>query len=115
MLINQTENCFPYFPASIYVLMLTFGVITGFGLSLCYVAAVVIVAYYFERRRSFATGLSVCGGGIGTFLFAPLSTHLIGKLTQEICGLHHTPMFILIIPNKLKLSLSSILLHVYKI
>lgn len=84
--------------------MLTFGVITGFGLSLCYVAAVVIVAYYFERRRSFATGLSVCGGGIGTFLFAPLSTNLIGKLYTRNIHLHTftIPVFML----KLNSSLS---------
>lgn len=42
---------------SMEMLFLTFGVIAGFGLSLCYVAAVVIVAYYFDKRRSFATGI----------------------------------------------------------
>ena len=41
----------------------------GFGLSLCYVAAIIIVAYYFDRRRSFATGISVCGSGVGKFIF----------------------------------------------
>jgi hypothetical protein len=40
--------------------------IAGFGLSLCYVAAIIIVAYYFDRKRSFATGVSVCGSGVGT-------------------------------------------------
>lgn len=59
------------------MLCLTFGIFAGFGLSLCYVAAVVIVAYYFEKRRSFATGLSVCGSGIGTFIFAPLTQYLV--------------------------------------
>ena len=39
--------------------------ILGFGLSLCYVAAIIVVAYYFDRRRSFATGISVCGSGVG--------------------------------------------------
>lgn len=42
-------------------------------------AAVVIVAYYFDKRRSFATGLSVCGSGIGTFIFAPLTQFLIDE------------------------------------
>lgn len=67
------------FTHSMELLFLTFGIIAGFGLSLCYVAAVVIVAYYFDRRRSFATGLSVCGSGIGTFLFAPLTQFLLAE------------------------------------
>ncbi|XP_015511773.1 uncharacterized protein LOC107218419 [Neodiprion lecontei] len=65
------------FTNSMGLLIFTFGVIAGFGLSLCYVAAVVIVAYYFDKRRSFATGLSVCGSGIGTFIFAPLTQYLL--------------------------------------
>ncbi|KAG8224912.1 hypothetical protein J437_LFUL006271 [Ladona fulva] len=65
------------FVNSMEPLFFTFGILSGFGLSLCYVAAVVIVAYYFERRRSFATGLSVCGSGIGTFALAPITQHLL--------------------------------------
>ncbi|KAG4077718.1 hypothetical protein HA402_004177 [Bradysia odoriphaga] len=65
------------FSTSMEMLFFTFGILSGFGLSLCYVAAVVIVAYYFDKRRSFATGLSVCGSGIGTFIFAPLTQVLL--------------------------------------
>lgn len=65
------------FSNSMEMLFFTFGILAGFGLSLCYVAAVVIVAYYFDKRRSFATGLSVCGSGIGTFIFAPLTQILL--------------------------------------
>ncbi|XP_021193834.3 uncharacterized protein LOC110378771 [Helicoverpa armigera] len=82
-------------------LFLTFGIMAGFGLSLCYVAAVVIVAYYFEKKRSLATGISVCGSGIGTFVFAPLTYVLLDEygwrgttlilaglfLNMAVCGL----------------------------
>ncbi|XP_053694385.1 uncharacterized protein LOC128742165 [Sabethes cyaneus] len=64
---------------SIEMLYLTFGVLAGFGLSLCYVAAVVIVAYYFDKKRSFATGLSVCGSGIGTCIFAKITQILLDE------------------------------------
>lgn len=67
------------FAESMEILFLTFGILSGFGLSLCYVAAVVIVAYYFDKRRSFATGLSVCGSGIGTFIFAPVIQMLLDE------------------------------------
>ena len=56
------------FSNNIYLLYLFFGVIAGCGLSLCYVASIIIVAYYFDRRRSFATGISVCGSGVGESL-----------------------------------------------
>lgn len=67
------------FTTNMESLFFTFGIVSGFGLSLCYVAAVVIVAYYFEKKRSLATGLSVCGSGIGTFIFAPLTQVLLDE------------------------------------
>ena len=36
-----------------------------------YLPSIVIVGYYFDKKRAFATGIAVCGSGIGTFLFAP--------------------------------------------
>lgn len=62
---------------SIEALCCTFGLVAGLGLSLVYVPAVVIVAFYFEKKRAFATGIAVAGSGIGTFLFAPLTEYLI--------------------------------------
>lgn len=67
------------FADSMFVLFLTFGVFAGFGLSLCYVAAIVIVAYYFDKRRCTATGISVSGSGIGTMIFAPLTRYLLAE------------------------------------
>ncbi|KAH3879322.1 monocarboxylate transporter 12-like [Dreissena polymorpha] len=66
------------FASSIGMLCLTFGVITGLGMSMGYVTSLVMVAFYFEDRRAMATGLAVCGSGIGTFVFAPLTEFLIG-------------------------------------
>ncbi|KAG0710024.1 Monocarboxylate transporter 12 [Chionoecetes opilio] len=65
------------FVNTIPLLLLTVGIITGLGLAVCYVAAIVIVAFYFEKKRSLATGIAVAGSGIGTFLFAPLIQHLM--------------------------------------
>jgi len=42
-----------------------------------YLPAIVSVGYYFEKKRALATGISVCGSGVGTFLFAPLATYLL--------------------------------------
>ncbi|XP_061191852.1 monocarboxylate transporter 12-like [Saccostrea echinata] len=65
------------FVDSIGLICFTFGFVAGFGLSIGYVNSLVIVAYYFEKKRSLATGLSVCGSGIGTFAFAPFLEFLI--------------------------------------
>ena len=50
---------------------------TGLGFGLMYLPSIVIVGYYFNQRRALATGLAVCGSGIGTFIFAPLSRFLL--------------------------------------
>lgn len=68
--------CLGSFSTKIEHLFLAFS-LSGFGLALCSVTSIVCVAYYFEKRRSLATGLSVCGTGLGTFLFAPLTIYLL--------------------------------------
>ena len=44
----------------------------GLGLGFLYQPAVVIVGYYFVRRRGLALGITCCGSGTGAFAFAPL-------------------------------------------
>ncbi len=63
--------------SSVPLLALTYGVMGGFGLGLVYLPSVAAVGYYFERRRALATGVAVCGSGVGTFAFAPLAAALL--------------------------------------
>ena len=44
------------FTTSVDQLCFTFGIVAGFGLALVYVPAVIVVAFYFEKKRAFATG-----------------------------------------------------------
>lgn len=67
------------FAKNVFTLFITIGVGTGFGFGLIYLPAIVSVTMYFERLRSLATGIAVCGSGLGTFIFAPLIEVLISK------------------------------------
>ncbi|XP_018575240.1 monocarboxylate transporter 14-like [Anoplophora glabripennis] len=62
---------------SIGVMYITFGIIGGLGLGLCFVTAVVSIAFWFEKRRTVALGLAASGTGFGTVVFSPLSTCLL--------------------------------------
>ncbi|XP_075165479.1 chaski [Haematobia irritans] len=62
---------------SVEMLMVTFGIISGLGLGIGYVTAVVSIAFWFDKKRTFATGIGASGTGIGTFLYAPLTQWLI--------------------------------------
>ena len=55
----------------------------GFGLGLIYLPAIVSVTCYFEKKRSFATGIAVCGSGVGTFIFAPLTEVLVNQFAWK--------------------------------
>jgi MFS transporter, MCT family, solute carrier family 16 (monocarboxylic acid transporters), member 14 len=65
------------FATSIEFLYISIGVVGGIGFGLVYVPAVVAVGYYFDKRRALATGIAVCGSGVGTFVIAPLTTWLL--------------------------------------
>ncbi|KAJ1527766.1 hypothetical protein ONE63_007721 [Megalurothrips usitatus] len=65
------------FSNTILEMYLTFGVIAGLGLGLCYVTAVVSIAFWFDKKRTLATGLGACGTGIGTFVYSPMTTFFI--------------------------------------
>ncbi|XP_026318770.1 monocarboxylate transporter 4 isoform X2 [Hyposmocoma kahamanoa] len=65
------------FSKSVTVMMLTYGLLGGIGFGMIYLPSVVAVGYYFETRRSLATGIAVCGSGVGTFSFAPLASLLL--------------------------------------
>ncbi|XP_067640607.1 monocarboxylate transporter 12 isoform X2 [Eurosta solidaginis] len=67
------------FAQNVLTLIFTIGIGTGFGLGLIYLPAIVSVTTWFEAKRSLATGIAVCGSGFGTFVFAPLTEHLIGS------------------------------------
>jgi len=78
---------------------------------MAYLPAIVAVSFYFEKRRSLATGIAVCGSGIGTFIFAPLTNALLEEYSWKgtvlieagillnciLCGMVFRP---LIIPTK---------------
>ncbi|XP_072755176.1 monocarboxylate transporter 12 isoform X1 [Anoplolepis gracilipes] len=66
-----------YFSTSIEFLYISYGAIGGIGAGLIYVPAVITTGFYFERWRALATGIAVCGSGIGAFLLAPISDILI--------------------------------------
>ncbi|XP_066259764.1 monocarboxylate transporter 14-like [Euwallacea similis] len=62
---------------SIKLMYLTFGIIAGLGMGLIYVTLVVSVAFWFDKKRTLAVGISSAGIGIGTFAFSPFTTYLI--------------------------------------
>ncbi|XP_033303670.1 monocarboxylate transporter 12-like isoform X1 [Bombus bifarius] len=62
---------------NIITLYFTIGIGTGLGFGLIYLPAIVSVTYYFEKYRSLATGIAVCGSGLGTLIFAPCLDYFI--------------------------------------
>ena len=57
--------------------------VVGLGLGMAYLPSIVAVSFYFEKRRSLATGIAVCGSGIGTFAFAPLTNALLSEYSWK--------------------------------
>lgn len=80
-----------YYATSVEFLFIVYGVLGGIGFCMVYIPAVVIIGFYFEKYRALATGVALCGSGVGTFVFAPLTEVLLQKtgwrMTLAIQGL----------------------------
>ncbi|XP_053970364.1 monocarboxylate transporter 12 [Hylaeus volcanicus] len=63
----------------VITLYFTIGLGTGLGFGLIYLPAIVSVTCYFDKYRSLATGIAVCGSGLGTLVFAPCLEYLIAR------------------------------------
>ncbi|XP_030755202.1 monocarboxylate transporter 12 [Sitophilus oryzae] len=68
-----------FWAQNVLTLCITIGIGTGFGFGLIYLPAIVSVTMYFEKKRSLATGIAVCGSGLGTFIFAPIISKLLAE------------------------------------
>merc|ERR1719400_81753 len=74
------------FSPNVYMLMISYGIVGGLGLGLMYVPAVTAVGYWFEKKRSLVTGISTCGSGFGTIVFAPVVNALESNLGWQWCN-----------------------------
>lgn len=76
-IVSATAFALSTLSTRIEVLMLTYGVLGGFGFGMVNIPCIVAVGFYFESKRALATGLAVSGSGLGTFIFAPLCKFLL--------------------------------------
>ena len=61
------------FSSDMWILLLSYSIITGIGFGLMYIPSVVIVSKHFLVRRSLATSIVLCAAGVGTFVVAPVA------------------------------------------
>ena len=71
--------CFLVQKDSFFLLYILYGVFGGIGFCFIYMPSVIIVGYYFEKWRPLATGIALCGSGVGTFVMGPISKILVEK------------------------------------
>ncbi|KAK6976412.1 monocarboxylate transporter [Biomphalaria glabrata] len=88
-----------YFAVNVYVLIVTIGIIAGFGAGCCYLPSVSMVAMYFTTKRSIAMGIASSGLGAGAFFMAPFinwivdyygwrgSMFILGGISLNMCVL----------------------------
>lgn len=79
LLTGKEANTVQSLLASTVVQYLTIVFPAGLGCGFMYLPAVVSVNQWFERKRALAVGLAVCGSGLGTMIFAPLTRALFNE------------------------------------
>ncbi|MGB5823534.1 MAG: OFA family MFS transporter [Proteocatella sp.] len=65
------------FAPNIYILTLTYGVISGSGVGIAYGAPMTVVAKWFPEKKGLAVGLVLIGFGLSPLITAPLARNLV--------------------------------------
>ncbi len=66
----------------LWLLVLTYGVISGFGLGLAYIVPIAMLQKWFPDKRGLITGLAVGGFGFGALLTAPVAQWLVERNSE---------------------------------
>ena len=67
----------------LWLLVLGYGVISGFGLGFAYIVPIAMLQKWFPDKRGLITGLAVAGFGFGAVLTAPVAQWLIAMAPTE--------------------------------
>src|SRR4030042_4622796 len=64
-----------YFASSIYMLMITYGIIAGAGVGLAYGGPISVAARWVPDKKGLAVGLPVAGFGGSPFIMTPIANN----------------------------------------
>jgi OFA family oxalate/formate antiporter-like MFS transporter len=70
-------------PGQLWLLVVGYGVISGFGLGFAYIVPIAMLQKWFPDKRGLITGLAVAGFGFGAVATAPVAQWLIGMRPSE--------------------------------
>lgn len=78
------------FSQSIFIMMGLYGVIGGISTGCTYIASLIIIAEWFDKKRGIATGITMAGSGLGSFVFPPVVARLIDafgwRVAMSVCA-----------------------------
>jgi len=75
--------CLSAFAPNVIFLYVSAGVLIGLGLGIIYLPRLDCITQYFDKKRPLVTGIAICGSGIGTFIFAPLTDWLLTTFSWQ--------------------------------
>jgi MFS family permease len=78
------------YTSSLYVMLAAYGVVGGLTTGCTYIASLIIIPEYFDKKKGVATGITMAGSGLGSFAISPLVSFIIEltdwRFSMSICA-----------------------------
>jgi MFS family permease len=78
------------FSPNMYWAVLIYGVFGGISSGCLYLASLIIIPDYFDKKKGIATGITMAGSGLGSIILTPLIEKLLyyfdWKITMVFCS-----------------------------